>query len=139
MTAEYHVEVFTDDEQRTLAPYVTNLDRPVFGLVNLPQVTAAALFARYSRSAKSLRRLLLDEFLTDKGEIRPAMADAGTARASDLFGRVLADYGDNSVAQLAGVHLACEQVSQPLAKAIEWAARRVPRAVHPVHPVHGSA
>ncbi len=46
--------------------------------------------------------------------------DAGRERASDLFGRVLAEYGDDSVAQLAGVHLACEQVSQPLAKAIEW-------------------
>ena len=33
---------------------------------------------------------------------------------------MLAEYGDDSVAQLAGVHLACEQVSQPLAKAIEW-------------------
>ncbi len=120
MTADYHVEAFTDDEQRTLAPYVTNLDRPVFGLTNLPQVTAAALFARYSRSAKSLRRLLLDEFLTDHAAIGPVTTDAGRARATDLFGRVLADYGDDSVAQLAGVHLACEQVSQQLAKAIEW-------------------
>ncbi len=119
MQPEYHVEVFTPEEQRLLAPHVTNLDRPVFGLVNLPQITAAALFARYSRSSKSLRRLLLDEFLAG-GAVGPAAADAGRARASDLFGRVLAAYGDDSVAQLAGVHLACEQVSQPLAKAIEW-------------------
>lgn len=119
MHAEYHVETFTPEEQRLLEPHVTNLDRPVFGLVNLPQITAAAVFARYSRSSKSLRRLLLDEFLTD-AEASPVGADAGRARASDLFGRVLAAYGDNSVAQLAGVHLACEQVSQPLAKAIEW-------------------
>src|SRR5580704_16127879 len=122
MTADYHVEVFTDAEQRTLAPYVTNLDRPVFGLSGLPQVTAAALFARYSRSAKSLRRLLLDEFLVGAAAsgLDVPSADIGRARASDLFGRVLAEYGDDSVAQLAGVHLACEQVSQPLAKAIEW-------------------
>jgi thymidylate synthase ThyX len=118
--ADYHVEAFSADEQRMLAPYVTNLDRPVFGLTNLPQVTAAALFARYSRSPKSLRRLLLDEFLGGEAEIGAATTDAGRARASDLFGRVLAAYGDDSVAQLAGVHLACEQVSQPLAKAIEW-------------------
>src|ERR1035437_2726207 len=89
--------------------------------LGLPQVTAAALFARYSRSAKSLRRLLLDEFLSGDGAaVSDATADAGRARASDLFGRVLAEYGDDSVAQLAGVHIACEQVSQPLAKAIEW-------------------
>jgi thymidylate synthase ThyX len=119
MHAEYHVETFTPEEQQLLAPHVTNLDRPVFGLINLPQITAAALFARYSRSSKSLRRLLLDEFLAG-GEAGPVAADAGRARASDLFGRVLAAYGDDSVAQLAGVHLACEQVSQPLAKAIEW-------------------
>ena len=119
MQAEYHVEAFTPEEQGLLAPHVTNLDRPVFGLVNLPQITAAALFARYSRSSKSLRRLLLDEFLGGE-EAGPVAADAGRARASDLFGRVLAAYGDDSVAQLAGVHLACEQVSQPLAKAIEW-------------------
>jgi thymidylate synthase ThyX len=120
MTVDYHVEPLTGEEQRRLAPFVTNLDRPVFGLVNLPQVTAAALFARYSRSSKSLRRLLLDEFLAAGPGIGPQVTDAGRVRASDLFGRVLADYGDDSVSQLAGVHLACEQVSQPLAKAIEW-------------------
>ncbi len=120
MVADYHVKSFSAEERRRLEPYVTNLDRPVFGLTNLPQVTAAALFARYSRSSKSLRRLLLDEFLNDGATIPPASTDAGSARASDLFGRVLAAYGDDSVAQLAGVHLACEQVSQPLAKAIEW-------------------
>jgi len=120
MIADYYVEAFTAEEQQLLAPHVTNLDRPVFVLTNLPQVTAAALFARYSRSSKSLRRLLVDEFLTGTGPIDATAADAGRERASDLFGRVLAEYGDDSVAQLAGVHLACEQVSQPLAKAIEW-------------------
>ncbi len=103
-----------------LVAHVTNLDRPVFALTNLPQVTAAALFARYSRSSKSLRRLLVDEFLAGGTREHALAASAGRERASDLFGRVLAEYGDNSVAQLGGVHLACEQVSQPLAKAIEW-------------------
>jgi thymidylate synthase ThyX len=115
----YFEEAFTDAERARLAPHVSNLDGPVFALVGLPQVTAAAVLARYSRSAKSLRRLLLDEFLLDE-EAPATDADAGRARAGDLFGRVLAEYGDDSVAQLAGVHLACEQVSQPLAKAIEW-------------------
>ncbi|MBJ7609573.1 MAG: FAD-dependent thymidylate synthase [Candidatus Dormibacteraeota bacterium] len=117
----YFAEPFTAHERAVLSRHVTNIDGPVFALVGLPQVTAAALFARYSRSAKSLRRLLLDEFLGDAVEPLPAEAsDAGRARAGDLFGRVLAEYGDDSVAQLAGVHIACEQVSQPLAKAIEW-------------------
>ena len=117
----YVAETFTAAERARLAPHVSNLDGPVFALTGLPQVTAAALFARYSRSAKSLRRLLLDEFLGDDAAAGTGgPADAGRARAGDLFGRVLAEYGDDSVAQLAGVHLACEQVSQPLAKAIEW-------------------
>ena len=120
MIADYYVEAFSAEEQRLLAPHVTNLDRPVFALTNLPQVTAAALFARYSRSSKSLRRLLVDEFLVAHSGETAGAVDAGRERASDLFGRVLAEYGDDSVAQLAGVHLACEQVSQPLAKAIEW-------------------
>ena len=30
------------------------------------------------------------------------------------------EYGDDSVAQLGGVHLACEQASQLLCKALEW-------------------
>ncbi|MEO8899774.1 MAG: FAD-dependent thymidylate synthase [Candidatus Dormibacter sp.] len=118
----YFAEPFTDQERAVLSRYVTSVDGPVFALSGLPQVTAAALFARYSRSPKSLRRLLLDEFLVDPAEAAEgvASADVGRARASDLFGRVLAEYGDDSVAQLAGVHIACEQVSQPLAKAIEW-------------------
>ena len=118
MASPYWIEEFTAGERERLAPYVTSVDLPVFALRNLPQVTAAALFARYSRSAKSLRRLLLDEFLGE-GELSAGPADAGRAKASDLFGRVLAEYGDDSVAQLGGAHLACEQVSQPLAKLIE--------------------
>ena len=122
MAGAYHAETFTADERAVLARHVSDVDSPVFVLTNLPQVTSAALFARYSRSAKSLRRLLLDEFLNsgDAGVAPPLAAETGKARASDLFGRVLAEYGDDSVAQLAGVHVACEQVSQPLAKAIEW-------------------
>ena len=45
-------EQFTDDEAATLRPYFTNLDRPVFALVNLPEVVKGALFARYSRSSQ---------------------------------------------------------------------------------------
>ena len=118
--APYHVESFTPDEEAILRRHVTNLTLPVFALTGLPEVTCAALFARYSRSSKSLRRLLLDEFITGDDAAAPASQAVGAGRASDLFSRVLSDYGDDSVAQLAGVHIACEQVSQPLAKAIEW-------------------
>ena len=54
----------SDLERERVAPYVTDTTGPVFALTNLPEVVKGALFARYSRSPKSLRRLLLDEFLT---------------------------------------------------------------------------
>jgi thymidylate synthase ThyX len=114
-------EDFTDDERRRLAPFFTNLDSPVFAITNLPEVVKGALFARYSRSAKSLRRLFLDEFAdrTEEGAL-PGQADVGVARAEQLYERVFVEYGDDSVAQLGGVHLACEQSSQILAKVLEW-------------------
>jgi thymidylate synthase ThyX len=113
------VETFTAAERAALAPYFTELDGPVFALVNLPEVVKGALFARYSRSAKSLRRLFLDEFLEEAD--RPgAGAVIGTRRADQLYERVFSEYGDDSVAQLGGVHLACEGASNILTKVLEW-------------------
>lgn len=115
----YVPESFTDDERRRLAPHFSNLDGPVFALVGLPEVVKGALFARYSRSAKSLRRLFLDEFADDIGNgAGPSLADSGAAAA--LYERVFVEYGDDSVAQLGGVHLACEQASNVLTKVLEW-------------------
>ncbi|MBI2562940.1 MAG: thymidylate synthase, partial [candidate division NC10 bacterium] len=52
-------EVFTPEEAAILHPYVTNVDRPIFALKNLPEEVVAVLFAYYSRSRDSLRRNLL--------------------------------------------------------------------------------
>ena len=81
LTSSTQPEPFTDDERTRLAPYFTNLDTHVFALTNLPETVKAALFARYSRSAKSLRRLFLDEF-ADKvaGEAGRGPADGRRAR-----------------------------------------------------------
>jgi thymidylate synthase ThyX len=117
----YASETFTDAERSLLRHYVTNLDGPVFALVNLPEVVKGALFARYSRSAKSLRRLFLDEFVGDLDVSGDATVDAtmGLRRAEELYEVVFGDYGDDSVAQLGGVHLACEQASNVLTKVLE--------------------
>src|SRR5438132_6383149 len=114
-------ESFTPAEIRSLEPYFTNTNRPVFALTNLPETVKGALFARYSRSAKSLRRLFLDEFLGhigERGSERAVFSDpaVGTERADKLFAKVLNEYGDDSVAQLGGAHLACEGVSNVLTK-----------------------
>jgi thymidylate synthase ThyX len=117
------VESFTAEERVALAPYFTNLDGPVFALVNLPEVVKGALFARYSRSPKSLRRLFLDEFLRGDRIVAPAagdVAEAARQRAEQLYERVFVEYGDDSVAQLGGVHLACEGASNLLTKVLEW-------------------
>jgi thymidylate synthase ThyX len=113
---------FTDPETRALAPFFTNTDRPVFALTNLPETVKGALFARYSRSAKSLRRLFLDEFLDQVGDAPAAATGSavGVARADRLYARVLSEYGDDSVAQLGGAHIACEGVSNVLTKVLEW-------------------
>ena len=118
----YATEQFSADESEILRRYFTNLDQPVFALVNLPEVVKGALFARYSRSAKSLRRLFLDEFVGELDISGDATIDAtvGLKRAEDLYDKVFLEYGDDSVAQLGGVHLACEQASNVLTKVLEW-------------------
>ncbi len=111
---------FSDDERKALAPFFTNVDRPVFALVNLPETVKGALFARYSRSPKSLRRLFLDEFY-DKtaGMSGTASSGVGAERADRLYERVFNDYGDDSVAQLGGAHIAVEHASNILTKVLE--------------------
>jgi len=118
----YVEETYTPDEQAILRRYVTNLDQPVFALVNLPEVVKGALFARYSRSPKTLRRLFLDEFVGDLDISGDLSVDAtvGLKRAEELYQKVFGEYGDDSVAQLGGVHLACEQSSNVLTKILEW-------------------
>src|SRR5258707_9174068 len=114
---DYPVETYTTDEQQRLAAHFTNLDRPVFGLVNLPETVKGALFARYSRYPGTLRRLFLDEFASSL----PSGGAAGYdneegSRAADFYERIFVGYGDDSIAQLGGAHVACEWVSNVLTK-----------------------
>src|SRR5439155_13598046 len=110
-------------ERARLALHFTDLDGPVFALMDLPEVVKGALFARYSRSPKSLRRLFLDEFASSpearSGAAGESAHDVDVVRAEKLYERVFLEYGDDSVAQLGGVHLAVEDASQLLAKILE--------------------
>jgi len=116
---EYPVEKFTVQEREILAPHFTNLDRPVFALVNLPETVKGALFARYSRYPGSLRRMFLEEFAADvpRGG-RPFEGEEGE-RAAGLYERVFSGYGDDSIAQVGGAHVACEWVSNVLTKLLQ--------------------
>src|SRR5262245_26319145 len=130
-------EEFTSEEQAALAPYFTNLHGPVFALVNLPEVVKGALFARYSRSPKSLRRLFLDEFLgpggLDAAAHDPAHAAAGAGRAEQLFERVLRGVVCRlrrpARGRAAGMR---GRVVRPGQRAQVWPHNGVPRAVNPL-------
>jgi thymidylate synthase ThyX len=117
---DYPVESFSEEERAALAPHFTNLDRPVFALTALPETVKGALFARYSRYQGTLRRLFLDEFAGDveAGAAR-AFDGAEGERAAQLYRRIFLGYGDDSVAQLGGAHLACEWVSNVLTKVLQ--------------------
>lgn len=109
-----------EKEKELVRPFFTNTDRHVFALINLPDVIKGTLFSRYSRTDKSVRRLLLDEFIPNKdvlevieGNMPSKGLEAGVAlsKAEEFYQRVLVGYGDDSVAELANAHIACENVS----------------------------
>src|SRR5690242_13591400 len=115
----YPVETFTDAERALLEPHFSNLDRPVFALTNLPETVKGALFASYSTYGGTVMRLYPYEFYGDAGDAaRPFDGEEGE-RAAQLYERIFIGYGDDSVAQLGGAHLACEWVSNVLTKTLQ--------------------
>ena len=115
----YPVESFSEEERALLAPHFTNLDKPVFALVNLPETMKGALFARYSRYRGTVRRLFLEEFAADLPEGGRPFDGAEGERAARLYENVFLGYGDDSIAQLGGAHIACEWVSNILTKLLQ--------------------
>ncbi len=119
MEGGYFNEELTSQEKERIGAYFSSVDKNIFVLTNLPEVIKGTLFSRYSRSEKGARRLLLDEFVTNKDiadvmgtEFRQSVgAGLATSRAEDFYQRILVGYGDDSVAELAGVHIACENIS----------------------------
>jgi thymidylate synthase ThyX len=116
---DYPIESFTESERNRLSAHFTNLDRPVFALVNLPETVKGALFARYSRYPGTLRRMFLDEFAGDLPELGERWDGDEGDRAAQLYERIFLGYGDDSVAQLGGAHVACEWVSNVLTKILQ--------------------
>jgi thymidylate synthase ThyX len=115
----YPVEQFNSQERAVLVPHFTNLDSPVFALVNLPETVKGALFARYSRYSGTVRRLFLEEFASDAPAAGRPFDDEEGARAAQLYERVFVGYGDDSIAQVGGAHIACEWVSNILTKLLQ--------------------
>src|SRR3954451_10078715 len=118
-TVTVPVESFSDEERARLEPHFTNLDRPVFGLVNLPETVKGALFSRYSRYRGTLRRLFLDEFADSLPSLPSSFEGHEGRRAAELYERMFLEYGDDSVAQLGGAHVAVEWCSNVVTKVLQ--------------------
>ncbi len=122
-------EIFDAQERELLSHFVTDVDANVFVLRNLPEVIKGALFSRYSRSQLGLRKLLLKDFIQNKETAFSSIAAAGQGnqdeqvaaiqKAQNFYDRILDGYGDDSIGELGGAHLACENLSMLAAKIIE--------------------
>lgn len=124
-------EEFTESQLKVLDHFVTNTSSNVFVLRNLPEVIKGALFSRYSRSTLGLRSLLLKEFILNEDTAFAAIAGKhneisstqeqaiAIQKAQSFYDRILDGYGDDSIGELGGAHLAVENVSMLAAKAIE--------------------
>jgi len=124
-------EEFTESQLKVLGHYVTNTNSHVFALRNLPEVIKGALFSRYSRSSLGLRTLLLKEFVTNNEESgfahiagNPEATEVeaqltAIKKAQNFYDRILDGYGDDSIGELGGAHLAIENISMIAAKFVE--------------------
>src|SRR3990167_8482325 len=129
-------EVFTPEEAAILYPYVSNVDRPIFALKNLPEEVVAVLFAYYSRSRESLRRNLLkliqekdldraERLQTSASSVEPWRAAdqdklaLARQKAKEFHEKWVVGYGHASVAEHAVAHLAIEDVSIVASKILE--------------------
>jgi thymidylate synthase ThyX len=124
-------EEFSESQLKILEHYVTNSRSHIFALRNLPEVIKGALFSRYSRSSLGLRTLLLKEFVANTDEsafsdivvggasTNPDAQMAAIKKAQNFYDRILDGYGDDSIGELGGAHLALEHISILAAKAVE--------------------
>jgi len=124
-------EEFTAAQTKILEQFVTNTSSHVFALRNLPEVIKGALFSRYSRSTLGLRSLLLKEFILSEDTAFSAIAGhhregqvsheqtIAIQKAQSFYDRILDGYGDDSIGELGGAHLAVENVSMLGAKVLE--------------------
>lgn len=124
-------EEFTESQIKILEHFVSNTNSNVFVLRNLPEVIKGALFSRYSRSALGLRSLLLKEFILNEDTAFASIAGnysemdtsqnqvMAIQKAQNFYDRILDGYGDDSIGELGGAHLAVENVSMIAAKMIE--------------------
>ncbi len=145
----FAADEFTPEEQALLKPFFTNLDRSVYSpLIFSPEVIGA-LCSRTSRAAGDLRKIFLREYILpflspQRGEKEteeewhakqaygeelrsfidflrehPIEQIFSNPRARSFYNTWLAQYGDDSIAQMAGAHLVFGSLSQLAIKHFE--------------------
>ncbi len=126
-------EEFNEKQRKIIEKYVTNTSNNIFALRNLPEVIKGALFSRYSRSSLGLRSLLLKEFILNEETAFASISGSenqssdtltedqsiAIKKAQNFYDRILDGYGDDSIGELGGAHLAIENISMIAAKKIE--------------------
>ena len=100
-------DVFMEEERIVLQSHFSNTDKNIFAIITPKQVDRGALMSRYSRTDKTMRRVFLDEFISNPN------------RGKEFYDRVLLEYGDDSVAELGEAQIAMEWISNIAAKNLE--------------------
>ena len=126
----------SQEDRYLTEPFFTNLDSSVFGITFLPPEVIGALCSRTSRAKDDLRVAFLKEFIKPflEGESQyseslralidflhkyPAELIFSNPKARDFYITWLAQFGDDSIAQMAGAHLIYAGISQIAIKQIE--------------------
>jgi len=127
----------TEREKYLLKPFFTNLDESVFAVTFLPPEVIGALCSRTSRAKDDLRQVFLDEFVKPflegpsnrYGESLKALIDFlhqypielifSNPKGREFYIKWLAQFGDDSIAQMAGAHLIYTGLSQLAIKHFE--------------------
>ena len=126
----------SEEEKNLISPFFTNLTESVFGITFLPPEVIGALCSRTSRAKDDLRMVFLKEFVKPflEGDTEyskslkalieflhkhPSEVIFSNPKARDFYITWLAQFGDDSIAQMAGTHLIFSGISQLAIKQIE--------------------
>jgi thymidylate synthase ThyX len=125
---------FEKNEKYLLEPFFTNLNKSVYAILFLPPELVGALCSRTSRAKGDLREIFLSDFIkpflkTSYGKAFQSFVHFlhktpydllfANPKAREFYFKWLAQYGDDSIAQMAGIHLVFSSLSQIAIKHIE--------------------
>jgi len=123
---------FSKEEERILSRYVSNTDKDIYSIFNLPEEVIAVIFAYVSRSPKSFRENLLSLIQGKEVEVKDLMtvfSDEGITletakdKAKRFHEKWVVGYGHSSVAEHACIHLGVEKISRLASAELELAVR----------------